>query len=349
MDDTYKITMSFESDQAMRQLVDALQDMYDESGIDGDFLFTPLDGNIKRIEFERNFIADVEYIAQEYIDCGEYFDQNISDENIKKTLARQLLFELNVYIDHRISGEIGQIISSLKNDNYNCDISNGQLDDIRNEISSNLDHLDLNAAFLRTAQKGYVQSALIILELGANIHAFNDSDRNALVLAFMNDNNEFADMLLERGFNVEHENESGRSSFLEMSQRDNVASLKKLKELGSNIYKTDLTHKNALMLSCMHGKTENVKWLLEQNYNIHDKDFENNTAIMFAAFEGNVETIDLLLKNGAILTDRNIKNETIFDIAKFRPAVLDFLDSYQEKQVLDKTINHPEIPAIMQF
>lgn len=354
MEDTYLISIQFSSTNSISNICDALQDMYDETGISGYFYLRDIDANTKSIRFERSYDDDHEIIAREFLLSGRLLDKElVSTDEIKDVIAKQLADELDEFISPEIADEVRQLIDTLtKRQDYELKINGDQLSELSKEISE-IDIADqevLNDGFLSSIFIENIQLAQRFLERGANLYIANYSG-TALLSALKNRKQKSVDFLIEKGFDIEFKDEQGKTIFMQLAGSiNNVSGLTCIKALGCDIYAKDSMQMNALMGAAMSGCEKNVEWLLKQGYDVNAQDFEGNTALMFAAFSGKTKIVDQLLSAGANLMAENMRSETVFNIARQRSQeVLAYLESYTENKRLNSIIDHHDSSANLHF
>lgn len=355
MEDTYLISIQFSSANSISHICDALQDMYDETGISGYFYLQDIDANTKSIRFERSYNDDHEVIAREFLLSGRLLEKElVSTDEIKDVIAKQLADELDESISPEIADEVRQLIDALtKSKDYELKINDDQISGLSDEITE-IDLEDqevLNDGFLSSIFRESIQLAQKFLERGANLYIANYSG-TALLSALKNRKQKSVDFLIEKGFDIEFKDESGKTIFIQLAERgnNNIEGLLRLKELGCDIYAKDSLQKNALMGAAMSGCDKNVEWLLKQGYDVNAQDFEGNTALMFSAFSGKTKVVEQLLSAGANLMVENMRSETVFNIARQRsPEVLAYLESHEENKRLNSIIENHESISNIQF
>ncbi|MHA7840678.1 MAG: ankyrin repeat domain-containing protein [Gammaproteobacteria bacterium] len=165
--------------------------------------------------------------------------------------------------------------------------------------------------FLLAAEQGQLEVLKLLKLRGANIHAVDKNNDNALHLAAMYSKNVSAvEWLLDLKkpgkksvpeFDIDSRGQFGRTAFLLAAQKGQLKVLQLLKKKGANIHAVDENGDNALHLGLLYsGNILMVKWFLNlTEYDIESRGQFNRTAFLCAAQKGQLEVLRLLKEKNA--------------------------------------------------
>lgn len=197
-------------------------------------------------------------------------------------------------------------------------------------------HVDGVTALTVAAQKGHYDVAKLLLEHGADVHAKDDEDRTALLMAVTGNYGELATLLISKGAdpNTVYVDEEGASHNLLMDaiivENEDFASL--LITKGADIYYVDDTSVSTLLQASHRGLEKIVELLLEKHLSTadtNDKDSiqskyidfpssEGITPLIAAASEGHSAILNMLISAKADINARDKDGTTALMAASAR-------------------------------
>ncbi|KAL1110027.1 hypothetical protein AAG570_014174 [Ranatra chinensis] len=147
------------------------------------------------------------------------------------------------------------------------------------------------------------ESALLLLQAGADINARNGEDMTPLMEAVKNNRTDMVSLLLQQGADADAMTEYGLTA-LHIATHWSPESIPTLIAAGVDIHAATQDGDTALHFAAKSNRTASVKALLDAGFPPNTVNAEGNTALHKAA--NNPETVELLIQYGA---DVNLENE----------------------------------------
>jgi ankyrin repeat protein len=148
---------------------------------------------------------------------------------------------------------------------------------------------------------GYVETANVLIEAGADVNAKNKKGKTALMYAVQKLSNlEMVKLLIEKGANVNQSDNSGTTPLMvSISESEDYETLDLLIEKGADLNAKDKLGKTALMrsLKLEYNSDDVMEYLIKKGANIDTKDNQGNSLIFLALEEEYIEFVSELLLN----------------------------------------------------
>ena len=151
-----------------------------------------------------------------------------------------------------------------------------------------------NTALIWASRNGHTNTVEMILNMGADVNAKDNSSNTALIRASKNGHTETATMLLENGADVNAKDNDNWTALIEASENKQTEIVALLLENGADVNATDVNGKTALFVASINGYTEIVALLLENGAHVNTTDNYGNTALFVAHRDRHTETVKLL-------------------------------------------------------
>ncbi|MEK6334233.1 MAG: ankyrin repeat domain-containing protein [Acidobacteriota bacterium] len=155
---------------------------------------------------------------------------------------------------------------------------------------------------------GFSALALAVLLIGGWwISTHSDSE---LLYQTRNDHTVKMRLLLMLGANVNAKDETDSTPLMGAAWRGQSDAAKMLLEHSANLNARNKSGETPLILAAKEGRSEIVRLLLDRNPDLNAKDNDGWTCLMWAAWNGHTDTVKLLLNTGVRVTAKNNLGET---------------------------------------
>ncbi len=154
-------------------------------------------------------------------------------------------------------------------------------------------------AFLKTLERGDVNTVKLFLAAGMNPNAKDEMGRTALMLAALNGHNHISQLLLDKGADVNATDDSGSTAVINAASNDHRGTLEGLLESGADVNAANKDGQTALLRAAKEGHTEIVRMLLNKSAKVNIKDKEGRSPLMWAEINAHPDTARLLKEAGA--------------------------------------------------
>lgn len=154
-------------------------------------------------------------------------------------------------------------------------------------------------AFLKTLERGDVNTVKLFLAAGMNPNAKDEMGRTALMLAALNGHNHISHLLLDKGADVNARDDDGSTAIINAASNDHRGTLEGLLESGANVNAANKDGQTALLRAAKEGHTEIVRILLNKGAKVNVKDKDGRSALMWAEINAHSDTARLLKEAGA--------------------------------------------------
>lgn len=233
---------------------------------------------------------------------------------------------------------------------------------IENGANLDLQNEDKETALMIATEYGEKEIAKLLMEKGADVNLQNvsgetaeileekyrimneekymksleiigKSEKDLIVNAIENGNEEMLKALIEKGANVNFQDEDGNTALMLAIEREDEKTAKLLIENGADV---NLQNKNgitALMLAMNDDKVEVVEKLIENKVYINFQDNSGRTALMMAVSYGNMKMIEKLIENGADLNLQDNDGRTVLDYTEDKEIIKKLLKNGINKNI----------------
>ena len=151
-----------------------------------------------------------------------------------------------------------------------------------------------NTALIWASRNGHTNTVEMILNMGADVNAKDNSSNTALIRASKNGHTKTATMLLENGADVNAKDNDHWTALIGASENKQTEIVALLLENRADVNATDVNGKTALFVASINGYTEIVALLLENGAHVNTTDNYGNTALFVAHRDRHTETVKLL-------------------------------------------------------
>ena len=152
-------------------------------------------------------------------------------------------------------------------------------------------------ALYKAVSNGYINSAKVLLDKGADINMKNLNGDTLLLKASNLGQTEMVKMFLEKGADVNARNHYGRTPIIDASSwgRTDIVSI--LLDNGADVNASTTTNgMTALILACEGGHDKIVSMLIDRGADINAKNHNGYTPLMLASNNGKTEIVTMLLE-----------------------------------------------------
>ncbi|KAK0611987.1 ankyrin repeat-containing domain protein [Immersiella caudata] len=143
-------------------------------------------------------------------------------------------------------------------------------------------------------QKGYLDGAEILIQMGANIESKDNYGRTPLLSAAINGHEAVVKVLLEKGVEVESKDNYGRTPLLSAAMNGHEAVVKVLLEKGVEVESKDNRGWTPLSWAALKGHEAVVKLLLDKGVEVESEDNNGRTPLLWAAENDHEGVVKLL-------------------------------------------------------
>ncbi|MDE1828414.1 MAG: ankyrin repeat domain-containing protein [Candidatus Micrarchaeota archaeon] len=153
---------------------------------------------------------------------------------------------------------------------------------------------------LRDASKaGNTYMIIRALKDGANINAFGEEGKTALMLAIEKKDGKVRNLLMKNGAKIDAKDSEGCTILMHAAEERGVDIIKLLLEEGARVNIWGNSRQTPLIYAARGGNLGVIKLLIEKGAAIDHADKNGWTALMWAIMYANEDTIKLLLEAGA--------------------------------------------------
>ena len=163
-----------------------------------------------------------------------------------------------------------------------------------------------------------VNTALALLEHGADVNSLNYTGRSPLHAASMNGHCDVVEFLLEHQANVDIQQSDGssRTPLHLATQIRDLEVCRVLRKYGADLDKrTEDSHTTPLHFASWYGNLEIAHFLIEQGANTKSKDLYGDIPLHYASLRGHLDLVEMFLEGGADIDARNADEKTPLDLA----------------------------------
>ena len=173
----------------------------------------------------------------------------------------------------------------------------------------------LNYNLMIASAKGLVTEIDRLIELGANVNAYNENGATPLIFAVTNNKPESVRALLKHSPHLDDITSNSESALL-IAVKDNYTEIAEiLIRAGAEIDFTDYYGNTPLHYASLYGYLDMADILLYYDAPVDEKSDEGITPLHAATWAGNIDIADLLIQNGANMEARDKEGYTPFLIA----------------------------------
>jgi ankyrin repeat protein len=164
------------------------------------------------------------------------------------------------------------------------------------------------------ASAGSPQIVQLLLDHGADLHAFDPNQQTALHLAAERGHVEVLEVLLDRGANVDAQGMFWQSPLYEAAAAGHAGAVELLLDRGANV--NGLNHVRPLVAAARNARLEVAKLLLKNRAEVNGRDWDDKTPLYWAAVRDDAPMAALLLAWGADVNAHPRSGRTALAYAK---------------------------------
>ena len=169
-------------------------------------------------------------------------------------------------------------------------------------IVSKLIEFGGSRALIQVLSDGRTDTALKLIDMGANVNEKDNKGNTALMVASENGLADIVSKLIESGANVQEKDDDGKTALMRAFENGKTDAATKLFEIGPKINEKDNDGKTLLMYASECSHTDAVSKLIELGVNVHEQDKYGNTALGWASRSRNLrhkdDTVSKLMASG---------------------------------------------------
>ena len=171
---------------------------------------------------------------------------------------------------------------------------------------------------MAAAYNGNSNTALCLIEHGADVNQCDFSGQNALMKAAKRDDDEMVRLLIQRGSDVDKIDNEGLTAVYIAINMGNARVVEALAQNGADLNSpTGSDGETALIRASFLGHCDIVKTLIHYGASV-DVKVSGWDALCFASYSGQTETVKILIENGAKVEQRDNKGHTPLMMAVFQ-------------------------------
>lgn len=216
------------------------------------------------------------------------------------------------------------------------DLTDTALRLIEKGANINANDNDGKTALMWAAEKGNNQVIKALLSNGADMNAGEKTRKTAMMIAAEMGHFDIVTHLHDHGAKIDAANRYGYTALLWAihGKKNNVAL--KLIELGAKVFVSNDKNQTALMLAIQNNMLDVALELINKGADINVKDSNGQTALMLASLKGHKEIVNRLLSQGAEVEAKDDKGKTALMYAA-NPEIVSLLTTKGAKiNVTDK-------------
>ena len=249
----------------------------------------------------------ISILERHYVD-GDHHQQQLQEalcdaaDAGKTTVVKELL-DLNVNPDAKKSGITAMTAASLK--------GHKQIVRLLWKKGASVDGGPSDSIPLHQAIKsGHVETAALLLDLGANIQTCDRLNRTALFETLGTSDTRGAALLLKNGIDISCPDSMGNTVLHEAARRGSVEHAVRFVDRGVDVTIPNKEGLTPLHLAARHGHLELADLLLQKGATVDARDSTGYTPLMLAASAGNTHLCKILLDSGAYIHEVKVGQRT---------------------------------------
>jgi ankyrin repeat protein len=201
-------------------------------------------------------------------------------------------------------------------------IEKGEIARVRDFVRVGADIENMNdrnglTAMHYASSYGHKNIIEILLDSGANIHAYDAKKATPLHSAASGGYSDITRLLLDRGAVIDEKDEHGWTPFYKAAHNGHVSVARELLESGADINAQESKGRTALHIAALHNKKDIVSLLLAADAIVNVRDRNDCTALYLAAQENSEDIVSLLLAANADINAQACGGLTALHIAAF--------------------------------
>jgi len=201
-------------------------------------------------------------------------------------------------------------------------IEKGEIARVRDLVRVGADIENMNdrnglTAMHYASSYGHKNIIEILLDSGANIHAYDAKKATPLHSAASGGYSDITRLLLDRGAVIDEKDEHGWTPFHKAAHNGHVSVARELLESGADINAQEFRGLTALHIAAFYNKKDIVSLLLAADAIVNVRDRNDCTALYAAAQENSEDTVSLLLAANADINAQACGGLTALHIAAF--------------------------------
>ncbi len=153
-----------------------------------------------------------------------------------------------------------------------------------------------NTPLIIAAERGNIRAVRILLSLGADVNALNNTSDSALSYACLRGHADVAKMLIKHGADINNRNRYDDTPMVLAALSGNTVIIRHLHEAGADINSRGFWGKTPLMMAALKGYADAVKVMIELGADVKMSDIFGYNALMEAAGEVNLNIVENMLK-----------------------------------------------------
>lgn len=177
------------------------------------------------------------------------------------------------------------------------------------------DNINRNALMLAIINNNSDIAEFLILNTNIDINASDGLGRTALMYAACNGNIKILKLLIKKWAKINNVDYKNKSALMSVISKNNRRCVNALLESGADIHEKNIFGESSIIIACRKNNLAIVHILLKYEPNLDDQDNEGNSALMYAVKLGNKDIVDLLVKRGANLKLINLEGDSALTIA----------------------------------
>lgn len=252
--------------------------------------------------------AGVISILERHFVDGDHRQQQLQEAlydsaDAGKTRVVKELLDLNVSPDAKKSGITAMTAASLK--------GHKQIVRLLWKKGASVDGGSSDSIPLHQAIKsGHVETAALLLDLGANIQTCDRLNRTALFETLGTSDLRGAALLLKNGIDISCRDSMGNTVLHEAARRGSVEHAVRFFDRGLDVTIPNNEGLTPLHLAAGHGHLEIAALLLQKGAVVDDGDIDGRTPLLLAVQSKHLEVAALLLRTGATVDARDSTGNT---------------------------------------
>ncbi|XP_041371501.1 putative ankyrin repeat protein RF_0381 [Gigantopelta aegis] len=173
----------------------------------------------------------------------------------------------------------------------------------------------MEAGLLVSCEKGYTQTARLLLNYGVDIDTADTSGETALHRATINGKTDTVNCLLANGCDVDNARQDGCTALLLASKHGHIEIVELLIEQKVKVDKCNYKKKGALHFAVLNGWKIIVRCLIDNGCDVDASTSGGDTALMMGCLKGHIEIVQMLIIRKADANKKNAFGRTALHFA----------------------------------